>query len=184
MRGVIGGSECGRDRVPIGEIDSDRLDSGNRPARKRTHPPALPFQFHSHRVADDAAATGDEGYAPRIAVRHVEPPGCKPNTVRTLKARSSRRRRRDQPRQRSCSRRKLGIALRAAISSGRPRRLSGVAALKLARIASAPSFVAACASMMGVSIAPGLIVLTRMPRSLSSAVHVRTNERTLAFVAL
>ena len=59
-----------------------------------------------------------------------------------------------------------------------------MAALKLARIASAPSFVAACASMMGVSIAPGLIALTRMPRSLSSAVHVRTNERTLALVAL
>src|SRR6266478_855787 len=74
MRGVIGGSECGRHRVPIGEIDSDRLDSGNRPARKRTYPPALPFQFHSHRVADDAAAAGDEGYAPRIAVRHVEAP--------------------------------------------------------------------------------------------------------------
>jgi hypothetical protein len=30
---------------------------------------------------------------------------------------------------------------------------------KLARIASAPSFVGACASMMGVSIAPGLIAL-------------------------
>jgi hypothetical protein len=66
----------------------------------------------------------------------------------------------------------------AAISSGWPRRLSGVAALKLSRIASAPSFVAACASMMGVSIAPGLIALTRMPRSLSSAVHECTNERT------
>jgi hypothetical protein len=63
-------------------------------------------------------------------------------------------------------------------------RLRGVAAANFARIASAPSFVAACESMIGVSIAPGLIALTRMPRSLSSAVHVRTKERTAALLAL
>ena len=51
--------------------------------------------------------------------------------------------------------------------------MSGVAALKLDRIASAPSVVAACASMMGVSIAPGLMALTRMPRR--PRAHKRTN---------
>src|SRR5258707_376102 len=112
MCGFIGRPERGRDRVPIGEIDCDGLDPSNRPARKRTHPPALPFQFHGHRVADDAAATGDEGYAPRIAGRHIGPPDCNPNSVGTLKARLIRHRRRDRRRQRSCSRRKPGKALR------------------------------------------------------------------------
>jgi NAD/NADP transhydrogenase beta subunit len=63
-------------------------------------------------------------------------------------------------------------------------RLRGVAAANFARMASAPSLVAACESMIGVSIAPGLIALTRMPRSLSSAVQVRTKERTAALLAL
>src|SRR5258708_10563238 len=75
MRGIIGRPEGGRDCVPICEIDGDRLDPGDRPARKRTHAPAMPFQFRGHRVADDAAAARDEGYAPRAAVRHIEPPG-------------------------------------------------------------------------------------------------------------
>ena len=42
-----------------------------------------------------------------------------------------------------------------------------------ALMASAPSFVSAWPSMIGVSIGPGLRVLIRMPRSLNSCVQVR-----------
>src|SRR5439155_8610842 len=86
MRGVIGRPECGRDRVPICEIDGDRLDPGDRSARKRPHFPALPFQFHGYRVADDAAAAGDECYALSTAARHVERPGSDPKFARALKS--------------------------------------------------------------------------------------------------
>ena len=44
--------------------------------------------------------------------------------------------------------------------------------------------VPALHSKMGVSIGPGLIALTRMRWSFSSAVQVRTKERTAALVAL
>src|SRR6266478_4019527 len=91
MRGVIGRPEGGRDRVPICEIDGDRLDPDDRPARKRPHFPALPFQFDGYRVADDAAAAGNECYALSTAARHIEPPGSDPKSVRALKAHSSRR---------------------------------------------------------------------------------------------
>jgi hypothetical protein len=46
-----------------------------------------------------------------------------------------------------------------------------------ARIASAASCVATCDSKIGVSIAPGLTQLTRIPRALSSEAQVRANER-------
>src|SRR3979490_2278468 len=71
----------------------------------------------------------------------------------------------------------------AASSSGRPSRPMGVAAAKEAFAASACSFVLNCPSMIGVSVAPGLNVLTRIPRSLSSVVHVLAKERTAALVA-
>ncbi len=38
--------------------------------------------------------------------------------------------------------------------------------------------------MIGVSNGPGLMAFTRMPRPISSAVQVRTSERTAALVAL
>src|SRR5207245_11252731 len=71
-----------------------------------------------------------------------------------------------------------------AISSGRRSRPNGTAAANWARAWSAPSFVGACWSKIGVSIGPGLIALTRMRRSFNSAVQVRTKERTAALVAL
>jgi len=53
----------------------------------------------------------------------------------------------------------------------------------LARSASASTAVETWLSIIGVSMAPGLMTLTR-PRSLSSTVHVRASERTAAFAAL
>ena len=64
-----------------------------------------------------------------------------------------------------------------AISSGRPSRPNGTAAANWERAWSAPSFVGACCSKIGVSIGPGLIAFTRMRRSFNSTVHVRTSER-------
>ena len=58
------------------------------------------------------------------------------------------------------------------MSSGSPRRLSGIRAANL-------SF----AARIGVSIAPGLTALTRMPRGRSSADSVRAKERTAALEA-
>jgi hypothetical protein len=62
----------------------------------------------------------------------------------------------------------------AAISSGRPIRLSGTAAAYCALIAIACSTEWAWPSIIGVSTGPGLNVLNRMPRSVNSRVHVRT----------
>src|SRR5260370_20315476 len=70
----------------------------------------------------------------------------------------------------------------AAISSGRPIRCIGVMAMNRSFIA--PTFGPNWASRSGVSIGPGLTMLARMPLPASSAVHVRTNERKAAFVAL
>ena len=58
----------------------------------------------------------------------------------------------------------------AAISSGRPIRLSGIAATNCALVSSGSAVL----SIMGVSIGPGLKVLNRMPRSVNSRVQVRT----------
>src|SRR5258708_33887035 len=69
-----------------------------------------------------------------------------------------------------------------AISSGRPIRCIGVMAMNRSFIA--PTFGPNWASRRGVSIGPGLTMLARMPLPANSAVHVRTNERRTAFVAL
>src|SRR4029077_6208722 len=70
MCSVIGGPKGSSNRVHTSEVDGDGVYPGNRPARKRTDAPALPLQFRSYRVADDAAAAGDESYAPCPAGRH------------------------------------------------------------------------------------------------------------------
>ena len=64
-------------------------------------------------------------------------------------------------------------SIAAAISSGRAIRPSGMFAACFARTAAACSGELASASISGVSHGPGVIVLTRMPRSLSSIVQVR-----------
>ena len=73
--------------------------------------------------------------------------------------------------------------MREAISSGRPIRPSGVIVEKKARAPSASSLVLNWPSMIGVSIAPGESVLTRIPRSFNSIAQVRAKERTAALVA-
>jgi hypothetical protein len=54
---------------------------------------------------------------------------------------------------------------------------------KNARAPSASSLVLNWLSMIGVSIAPGDSVLTRMPRSFNSIAQVRAKERTAALAA-
>lgn len=67
-----------------------------------------------------------------------------------------------------------------AISSGVPSRPSGML-VEIVFLASDPGTISLKA---GVSVGPGLTALTRMRRSLRSAVHVRANERTAALLAL
>src|SRR6202008_1614292 len=71
----------------------------------RNPDPALPLQFHSRRVADDAAAAGDRSYAPLYRWSSL-PDLPTQNAVVILKARSRRHRRRDRLQQRSDARQK------------------------------------------------------------------------------
>src|SRR5262249_42089398 len=63
-----------------------------------------------------------------------------------------------------------------AISSARPTRPRTVICAYCVFIASTSSFVPTWASIIGVSIGPGLSVLTRIPRSLKSAAQLLTKD--------
>src|SRR5690348_558564 len=65
----------------------------------------------------------------------------------------------------------------AATSSGRPARPSGTPAVARSRTA------AGAWARAGVSIGPGLRVLTRIERPASSSARLRASERTAALVA-
>jgi hypothetical protein len=71
-----------------------------------------------------------------------------------------------------------------ATSSGVPNLPSGTALEICVRRCSPTPEEASKSLNPGVSINPGLIAFTRMPRTFRSVVHVRANERTAAFVAL
>jgi hypothetical protein len=72
----------------------------------------------------------------------------------------------------------------AAISSGRPRRLSGICEVICLRASAAPSLDGNCPSNITVSTGPGLSTLVLIFRSLSSLVHVLASERSAALLAL